>query len=182
MKSLVLGGVLGGMILFLWSAVSWMALPWHRASIHPLLQQNVVDVVLAANAGGKGIYVLPSFHEKTAPGQKVISAHEKMQKGPFAFIAYSPQGTGPMQKNMIASFLIQTAAAALVTGLLLLARIGNYWKRLAFILLFALAAGVAGHLPHLIWWGFALPFTLLEIADLLAGWFLAGLVIAKVVR
>lgn len=31
-KSLILGGILGGLVLFIWGFISYMVLPWHRRS------------------------------------------------------------------------------------------------------------------------------------------------------
>ena len=88
-----------------------------------------------------------------------------------------------MPLHMAVGLGIQILGAGLVTGLLLLVKKPktSFTEKLGFVILFALAAGVICHLPFWNWWGFNVRFTLLSLADLLIGWFLAGLVIAKVV-
>ena len=181
MKPVLLGGILGGIVLFAWSAISWMVLPWHNASFSRFNQEKVVEVVLQSNAPQKGIYLLPSTEHGTAQEKK--EAQEWAAKGPFAFVVMSPNGWGSMPLHMAAGLGIQIFGAGLVTGLLLLVKKPetSFAEKLGFVILFASAAGVVCHFPFWNWWGFSVRFTLLSLADLLIGWFLAGLVIAKVV-
>jgi hypothetical protein len=104
----------------------------------------------------------------------------QMEKGPFVFMVMNSKGTGSMKKLMLRGLAVQLAGAFLITWLVVRAGIKRYSERLLFVLIVALAAGIVCHLPEWNWWGFPAKFTALAIADLLAGWFLAGLVIAKV--
>lgn len=168
MKSILIGGILGGLILFIWSAVSWMALPWHHASFQKFDQEKVVEIVIQSNAIRKGIYLLP---------------HERAAEGPFAFVVMSPKGWGSMPLHMAFGLLIQITGAMLVTAALVLVKkpTASFVEKFGFVLLFALAAGVVCELPYGNWWGFPMDFILLAFADLLIGWTLAGLAIAKVI-
>jgi hypothetical protein len=56
---LLLGSLLGGLAFFAWSAVSWMALPWHRRVYRTFTDEDAVARVLVANAPASGIYGLP---------------------------------------------------------------------------------------------------------------------------
>ena len=181
MKSVLLGAVLGGVILFAWSAISWMVLPWHNASFRKFDQEKVVEVVLESNALQKGIYLLPSAMVGTPEEKK--EAHERAEIGPFAFVVMSPKGWGSMPLHMLGGLAIQILGAGLVTTLLVAIKKPktSYLEKLGFVLLFSLAAAVVCHLPYLNWWGFSLEFTLLAFVDLFIGWLLAGLVIAKLV-
>jgi hypothetical protein len=67
-----------------------------------------------------------------------------------------------------------------VTWLLLQTANLSYRRRVGFVVVVALAAGVVAHVPFWIWWKFSTSFTLVEFADLIIGWGLAGLLIAKV--
>ena len=180
MKSILAGGILGGIALFAWCTVSWMFLPWHNATFRKFDQERVVEVVLQTNAPQKGIYLLPSPATGTPEEQK--TTHERAAKGPFAFVVMSPNGWGPMPFHIATGLLTQILGAGLVTGLLVLVKKPKaaFVEKFSFVVLFALAAGVVCHLPFWNWWGFSIGFTLLSLADLLIGWSLAGLVIAKV--
>lgn len=169
LQKLILGGLVGGIILFVWGAVSWMVLPWHRPTFHKFTQEEVVKVVLAANAPQRGIYLVPFPHGA------------KSGEGPFAFVAVRPHGGASMPRHLLISLLTQILGAAFVTALLLQKGKMSYREKAAFVTLFAFAAGVVSHLPYWNWWSFSSPFTVVALADLVTGWFLAGLALAKIV-
>ena len=182
--------VLGGLALFLWGMVSWMVLPGHQATLCKFSDERAVAKVLVENSCWPGLYILPNAHGANDPIQKLGAeedkalmkrSYEQMEKGPFAFVAFKPNGAGPMKKQMLRGFLIQMLGAFLVTLLVARTAIENYFVRVTFIVTFAAAAGVVCHLPQWNWWGFPSNYTLMEFSDLIIGWFFAGLVIAKII-
>ena len=170
MRAVILGGLFGGLILFLWSALSWMVLPLHAQTLHSFKNETLVESALMASLDNDqgGVYMLPNPHGK--------------KNGPFALVIVNPKGWGEMGVHMLIGFLTQVLGAMLVTGLLLKTGGMKYWGRVWFVVMFALTAGVIGHLPQWNWWGYSSGFILAEFVDLFAGWFLAGLVIAKVTK
>ena len=185
MKKVILGGVLGGLVVFIWGMISWMVLPWHRGNFEQFQNGSAVQAVLVASAPKAGIYLLPGMHEKgesiSSDQEKALmkQAHEQMEKGPFAFVAMRPNGVGPMGMLMIRSLIIQIVGAFLLTWLLLMAKIESYLERIGFFSILAVTAGVICFLPEWNWWGFPARYTLVGIADLVIGWSLAGIVIAR---
>ncbi len=171
-QTCVIGGLLGGIVLFIWGSVSWMVLPWHNATIKSFKYDVAVEQSILANTDGAGLYLLPNCHSQD---------HKKANQ-PFGFFVFSPQGYGSMTKGMVYYFLIEVLGAFLVTCLLIYANISTYRLKVAFIILLAVAMGVICKLPDWNWWKFPLDFVLVNIADLVIGWFLAGLVIAKIVK
>jgi hypothetical protein len=185
-KSLALGGLLGGIVLFVWGAISYMALPWHAMTLEKFTDEGAVAQALTANASDSGMYILPNPH-KHKPGmttaqQKAAEegARTRMMQGPFLFAAVSLGGTRDMGQAMLLNVMSNILAAALVTWLLLQTANLSYRRRVGFVVVVALAAGVVAHVPFWIWWKFSTSFTLVEFADLIIGWGLAGLLIAKV--
>lgn len=187
-KSLLLGGLLGGLTLFAWGAFSYMVLPWHSMTLEKFADETALAQTLVSNAGGSGMYILPNPH-KSSPG--VTAAQQeadeaagmiRMMQGPFMFSAVSLHGTRDMGEAMILNVLGNMAAAALATWLLLQTAIPRFWRRVRFVVVVALTTGVITHVPHWIWWQFSTSFTIVEMTDLLIAWFLAGMVIANVAR
>jgi hypothetical protein len=173
--------------LFVWGFVSWVVLPWHNATLNAFTDENAMVAAIAANAPTRGMYMIPGGH--AAPGlteeekRAVEGANMKrMEEGPFVFAAVSPHGTAGMGPAMIGSFIIQFLAAALATFLLMRATAMPYLAKVAFVMLLGLFGGIITHVPYWNWWGFPADYTLVMIADLVIGWFLAGLVIARVAR
>lgn len=187
MKIVIQGGLIGGLILFLWSALSWVVLPFHEKTLQSFQNEMLVESALMASLDHDqgGVYILPSMkgaHSGSGTEEAKKQAREKAAKGPFVFAVISPKGWGSMPLHSLIGFLTQALGAALVTGLLLKTGGMKYWGRVGFVVMFAFAVGVIGHLPHWNWWGFPMGFTLAEFLDLLIGWFLAGLAIAKVTQ
>lgn len=166
MIQIIKSSLLGGLIVFLWGMISWMVLPLHRANIQSFSIEPAVQQILDANAPQSGVYVLPS-------------EHKKMTQGPFAFVVYSKEGKAPMPLAMVRSFLIETAAAALIVFLILQTNIRPYWRRVSFVVYVALAGGIMCHLCNWNWMAFPTSYVALQFLDLMVGWFLAGLLIAK---
>jgi hypothetical protein len=180
MIRVLLGGVLGGVLVFAWGAVSWMALSWHEATLKKFSNEDVVAVTLQAYAPEPGVYVLPNAGGGTTAEERTArmdEAHRKMAEGPIVFAAIQGPSQG-MGKQMAQGLATQVLAAILVTWMVLKARAGSFGVRYARVLAFAAAASLVGVLPNWIWWGFATDYTLVNIADLLIGWALGGLVIA----
>src|SRR5213594_2170835 len=193
LKSLSLGGLIGGLVLFAWGVVSWMLLPWHLATLEKFKDEDKVAQALTANATKSGVYLLPNVHkhEPGMPEAKAKKAETKRKKaeaegmkrmiqGPFMFAAVSLQGTSGSGAALPVQLVTSIVSAFLATWLLMNATLPGYWPRVGFLVVLALTAGVICHVPDWNWWGFSAGYTAVAFADLLIGWTLAGLVIAKV--
>src|SRR5437867_7468408 len=80
LKSLSLGGLIGGMVLFAWGVVSWMLLPWHLATLEKFKDEAKVAQALTANATKSGVYLLPNVH-KHEPGMPEAKGKKAEAKG-----------------------------------------------------------------------------------------------------
>ena len=182
MKTLLKGGILGGLILFAWSGISWMYIPWHAKTFNTFENETEVTKVIAAHAPKSGVYALPgmSNYQKTATKNDATDAAEK--KGPLVFASIRLENNPPMGRLLANELIIQALAAFLVTGLMTRIKGVSYMGRVGLVTLFGLAAGVVSYLPLWNWFGFSLPYIAVGMADLLIGWYFAGFVIARVTR
>lgn len=184
-KSLILGGLSGGLVLFVWGSISWMVLPWHAITLEKFTDEIAVAQVLTANAHQPGVYILPNAHKQdpTLPEPLRKAAEEdamnRARLGPFMFASIAPHGWGSMGTAMLIGLCTQIVAAFLATWLLLNTKGLNYLARVRFLVMLALAVAVLAHVPYWNWWSFSASFTLVMFADTLIGWVLAGFVIAK---
>lgn len=185
--SLALGGLLGGLVLFLWGAVSWMVLPWHLMTLEKFTDEAAVAGILTLTAPRAGVYILPNPHKHEpglTPEQRKLAeeeGHRRMMQGPFMFASVSLSGARDLKSALVTSLLGSTLAALLATWLLLKTSGLSYLGRAGFLVLVALTAAVIDYLPNWTWWTFSTSYTAVAFADLLIGWLLAGLVMAKVV-
>ncbi len=185
-KSLVLGALLGGLVAFAWSTVSWMMLPWHETTMLNFQDEDAVVRAIVDNAPASGVYFAPGGAGKGLTREQADAANqaamEKMKQGPIVFATVQRRGMASMAGPMVAQFLILAVAALLVTWLVLKTRGLDYWGKVQFVTVASLAAGVVRDLPNWNWWGFSTGYTLVQIADVVVTGFIAGLVIARVAR
>ena len=164
-----------------------MALPWHMMTFEKFKDESSVAQAISANAGNSGIYLLPNPHRQDpilSEAQRKAAEEDgmkRMMEGPFMFASVSPRGSGSMGTMMGIGLTTQILAALMATWLLLQTAGLTFWKRVGFLVTLGLTAGVITNLQHWNWWDFSTAYTAVCFGDLLIGWFLAGLVIAKVV-
>lgn len=171
-KKILVGGLAGGTVMFVWVMVSWMLLPWHNVTINQFANEAAVASVLAENVTADGIYVLP--HMSMEPG------YTPAVSKPFAFLSVVAGGVdmNKMGGKMLVEFLSLFFLSAVLTALL--GRMGSGCKVMASLKIGAMLA-VAAYLPMWNWWHFSTKFALVGMADVMIAMFLAGLVLAKFV-
>ncbi len=168
MKRNLLLSIAAGLVLFVWGFISWVVLPWHNLVANKFTDEVAVSHVLKANSPQKGIYYLP-FSEKD---------HGPNQVG--AFVNVLPEGTEmSMGKQMATGTITQIIGAFLVLTLLSQASGLTYWGKVGFVSLVGLTIGFVSHAPYWNWFGFSSPYVVVTILDILIGWVLAGLAVAK---
>jgi hypothetical protein len=186
-KSLLLGTLLGGLTAFLWSSISWEILGWHEKPLLHFNNEEEVSAVLLSHTTQSGTYLLPSTgaQDGMAPDQKKAAQAallEQFRKGPILFAALRREGYDSYAKGLLLQLLSLMAAAFLLSWLLLQTQGLGYRRRVAFLSVVGLAAGVISDLPNWNWWGFSGVYTVVNVVDFTLTWLLAGLVIAKVVN
>lgn len=186
MKTILKAGVAGGLIAYLWGVISWMALPWHNTTLEKFTDESAVVEIIQDNAEYSGVYILPNPHNHGEGLSKEKQEHlmelgmEKMKQGPFAFAAITLDGADPMSPwPYLSNLLLQIIMAMLITWLLLQINEPDYKRRMLYVVLIGAVAGTQGHLVNAMWWRFSMDYTLVNIADLLISWSLAGALIAR---
>ncbi len=179
MRKVIIGGIIGAIIAFAWSFVSWVVLPWHNATMNAFTNDQMVSSTILQNAPKDGVYVSPHY---CTEGECTQAEREAMGKAPFIFVQINRKGMDPsMAWPYVFSFLTQFVGAALICALLRVTTLG-YGGRLVFVTTIGLIVGVLGYVPDWSWFGSGFEFTLVMVADLIVTWFLAGLVLAAYVK
>jgi hypothetical protein len=186
-KQLVLGTVLGAIVLFIWSALAWMIIPWPGEPFQTFTNEVAVMQAITANAPRSGIYMSPNEPKRTpgmtdaqykAAGQ---AAMDQSARGPmvFAAVRLGPMG---MVKPLIIQFLTQLVLALIACILLLQTDRLSYFARVAFVAAVGVLIFIGGHVEEWNWFSFSTAYLMMELGAIVIGWFLAGLVMAKFVR
>lgn len=185
-RSLVLGAVLGGVVVFVWSAVSWMLLPWHESSMRSFTDEAAVAQVIMDNAPSGGMFMIPGMppgYASMSQAQKDSCAAAMAQMkaaGPYLYGVVWRGVKEDMGRQMGIGLLFDILAALLVTMLVMRTGGMSWGGRVMFIVTAALAVCLIGLAPNWIWWHHPSGDVIVSMADVLIAWTLAGMVIAKV--
>ncbi len=180
-KQLILGTVLGGIILFVWGAIAWMFIPWPGQPLRAFTNEDAVTQAIVANAPKSGNYLLPNADQKGLTAEQKQKAMEKMAKGPIVFAAVRLEPFNSMAKPLISQFLTQLLVALLGTILLTQTSGLSYQSRVVFLTTVGIIIFVGGHFDEATWWSFSNAYLFMQFGVIVIGWFLASLVMAKIV-
>lgn len=171
-KGLIKGGIIGGAIVFIWLAISWMILPLHDKVLLSLKDEGDVINCVLDEAPRDGVYLVPRTTE---------SAQKHPNIALFITVRRAVQ-LDNMINSIICSLLTQIVGAFLISYLLFQTKVLNYWHRVRFVTITGLTVGILGVIPGWTWFGFSGSYVFIEILDYIIGWFLAGLAMSKLVK
>ena len=80
-----LGVLLSTVVFFVWSAISWMALPWQRGLFKQFQDEDAMAQLLDTQAPGSGIYGLPAEPSYYAVVLSFLLTHYAHDHFLFAF-------------------------------------------------------------------------------------------------
>ena len=183
------GGLIGGIITFIWMWISWAVLPWHDWAFQKFENEEFISWVIQENAPKDGVYTIPAMNrpqKKSLKEQKEgsLKQREKLEKGPFVYLYVSKKGMNPTNPRLyLISFLIRFFGAGAISAILFqLKQSCGYWKRLFVVVLFGFAVAALAVLPQWNWFASGAEYALVSFADSIAAWFFAGLALAAFVR
>jgi hypothetical protein len=175
--------IIGGVVLFVWGMISWTLIPWHKLTMHRFDDQQKVANVIQNNTSVSGVYILPNMHSDENDDSDIEMGKSMMRNGPIAFVSVNKEGItrGAMTLSFIIGFIIQVIAVAIATHLLMQTKGLKYWKQVCFFVLMGIFAWVVTTASAWNWHALSCGYALVALADLVIGWFLAGLVVAELV-
>ena len=188
MKNVVLAGILGGIVVFLWGFVSHAVLPLGTAGIQSLPNEDAVIGTLRVAIREPGLYFFPGMPMSPGLNKDQKAAMEKMwneryRRGPSGFLVYTPGGREPMSMVRMGSELLSNVLGAMIAAILLsMAGSISFGSRVLFVTLLGLFASLAIDVSYWIWYAFPATYTAAALVDQTLGWFFGGLVLARVVK
>jgi hypothetical protein len=184
-RRILLGGLAGGLALFVWSVTSWTLLPFEGSVFRALPSEAAIVEALRASGVQAGIYVVPAPLGPGAAGAAETEAREeKLRRGPTAVVVYDPAGSSPnrmfwpLARGVVFCLLASTFAALA----LFMARMQSWAARVAFVTGLGLFAWVLGPGAQWVWFNYPTDYLLVSLADALAGWLIVGIVQTGIVR
>jgi hypothetical protein len=177
----LIAGLLGGIVFFVWGALSHMVLQIGDVGFHYGTPYRATLAALKQEAPQGGAIMMPTVGRANMmddAAQKQLAAESAGQG--YAFIVYAPGGNpasvdmGPVLGKQFATDFL----SALVAAWLLSLGVFGFGKRVAMAAGLGLFAWLVVAVPYWNWYLFPLDYTLGLLAKYLVGWALAGTAMA----
>jgi hypothetical protein len=181
---IVLGGLVGGLVFFIWGAVWHIALPLKSSGISWMSQASEPAVLSAMKAGitEPGFYFFPGGDVEHMTESQRAEWTKKLQAGPSGILVIAPGGSEGMTPRLLVIEFASNVAAALCAAVLMTHITGRYPVRVLMLTLAGLLGWVSISISYWNWYGFPTSFTLAAGVEEAVGWLLSGLAIAAIVK
>jgi hypothetical protein len=185
---ILLAGILGGVVMFIWNFVAHDILPLGEMGVHVLPNEDTVTSALQTNlADNSGFYIFPSGgltpgatgEQKKAAMKK---AEEQMAASAAGVLIYRPKRVFNFPKRLIIQFATDVAEALLAVFLLAQTGITGFGGKVGFVLTAGILAAITTNVPYANWYGFPKDFTLGQMITQIIGFLLVGIVAALLIR
>ncbi|MEP7211894.1 MAG: hypothetical protein ABI791_02385 [Acidobacteriota bacterium] len=179
MIRIILAGILGGLAMFFWSAISHGALDF---GVEPLSNEAAVVANLQANIAEPGFYFIPGIDMKNSTEAEQAEWTKKYEAGPNAIVIYHPTGKKAfgaermgteLASNILACAFAAFAISFVSAGFVMRAMIGPIFGLVGWLSIVA---------SYWNWYRFPTKMVETELIDQLGGWLVAGIVIAIIVK
>src|SRR5687768_10425516 len=187
MGRMLIAGIAGGIVMFVWGAVSHMVLPLGKVGfgVGTESAQTAAIESLKQLGSGEGVYLLPMMEEEKFEDEAAAKAFgERATQSPYAFVVYQPQGqdiSAAFPKLLVRQLVADVVAAIVAAFLVGLMAIGALQRALA-VGAMGLFAWLTVSVPYWNWYRFPTNFTLAALGEYAIGWFLGGLAIAFLLK
>jgi hypothetical protein len=183
MLRILVGGVVAGVVIFFWGFVSHMLLPLGEMGLQSIPNEGDLTAAMKKDVRESGLYFVPGRDMSKSQSQEEMDAHAaKIAKGPYGFMVIYPNGRDVSMGKLMPIELGTNIACALLAAILVSLVRPGFVVRVASVTLVGILASIMTLVPYWNWYGFPTDFTLAQIVEHTAGWLLAGLVLASIVR
>jgi hypothetical protein len=184
---ILLAGILGGIVMFVWTSLAHMALPLGEAGIREIPNESAVLSAMQSNIGDQtGLYIFPGpgvGKDATRQEKNEAMKHmaEKIAANPSGILMYHAPGRPfTLGKWLGVEFATELVEAILVVFLLAQTRIASFSGRVGFVVVAGILAAITTNISYWNWYGFPSVYTTSYMLIQIAGFFLVGVVAALV--
>src|SRR5215469_2752730 len=182
MQRIIIAGLAGAVAMFVMMAILHMS-PVSQIGISQMTNDGPALAALQTATGNKtGLYLFPSVDMNAKDAMAKMDAATKVE--PFGLMVYQPPGlvSGISPGRLFGEFLIEVVQTLIEATLLSFAVLTTYWSRVGFVTLVGLVSAVTTNGSYWNWYPFPLSYTLANMGIELAGFFVAGLAIAALLK
>jgi hypothetical protein len=186
---IVIAGVLGGIVMFIWTSIAHMALPLGEAGIREIPNEStLVGAMHSAIGEQAGLYIFPgagvrknATREEKNEAMKRMS--EKVATNPSGILMYHAPGRPfTFGKWLGIEFGSELIEAILVVFLLAQTRIVRFAGRVGFVLVAGILAAITTNVSYWNWYGFPSAYIASYMLTEIVGFLLVGITVALLWR
>jgi len=183
MKRILIGGIVAGIVVFVWGAVSHMILPTAKLGIKQIPNEEAILSAMRASIQEPGFYFFPGMDMSREPTPEEESAwNAKYLAGPTGVLVYHPTGSAPMSPKQLINELLSNIVAAILAAFVISHVTGGFGRRALIVTLLGLFAWMSISVSYWNWYGFPASTTIAEAVDQVGGWLFGGLALAAIVK
>jgi hypothetical protein len=174
----LLAGLLAGLTVFLWSAVSHMALPLGEIGVQAVPNADTVLPVLRSNVTANGLYLFP-FETDARKWE------EAYKTNPRGILVLTPPGQPIGFGRLLATEAVTNIAGGILAAFLFVAAglgAAGIGPKLAFGAALGGFASLAIDFSYWNWYGFPSNYLAAQLVDAVVGWSLAAVVLGLVLK
>ncbi|MBC8201069.1 MAG: hypothetical protein H8E86_03405 [Planctomycetes bacterium] len=185
LKQILLGGLFGGITLFMWGFVSWAVMDWHHATVQSHEGVHAVVENIGDHLPETGVYYFPPMTFERDDTEAMDAWVELHRAEPHGMIFYNANPGEPMPPTrLLRGFMVDIIASMMASVLLVMAlpSLGGYWQRVIFVLSLGIFAIISIHLVQHVFHDMPISWTSGQALDTSASWFFAGLALAGIIK
>jgi hypothetical protein len=188
-KRLFFAGLLGGIAMYVWTALAHMVLPLGEAGIKEIPNEPAVLSAMRSSFGdSSGLYLFPGMGlapDATSQQKRAAMAlySQKLAASPSGILMYNPPGMQALApRQFIAEFVKELIESLLAVMLLAQTRLASFASRLGFMVVVGVLAAIGTNVSYWNWYGFPLAYTAAYMTVQIVGFVCVGLVAAAMVK
>lgn len=180
MKRIILSITIGTVVLFIWNAISWMALPFHSNTLNNLPDAAFDTELLQENLPKDGVYHYPGIPNDNST-ESFKELEMKLKEGPRITLMVVKKGASNLfEPKTFGINLIFNILTVIVTYLILTFIDHKSFKRVFLAtMLIGLTVALVSDLPQMNWYMFPLEYTLTNVFDHLISFSLLGILFGR---
>ena len=182
MLRMVLAGILGGIVMFIWSAIAHTALPLGGVGLRELPSDAPIAALEAAAGQRAGLYYFPN---REGPDGKLTEGRyaKKLETSAQGLIAYKPPGSQMLTPGqLIGEFALELVEATILAFLLRFTVMHTIPGRIGYAAVIGAVVAITTNGSYWNWYGFPIDYTAAYAFTEWVGFVVAGATIAVVLN
>ncbi len=184
MTRILVGSLIAAVVMFMFGFAFWAASGLSDRALSGAVDEQQARQMLSEQFPSDGTYKVPY-----SPDYEDTVWQERMGEGPIATVIIKHGGKDMESPIMMVYGFVHYLACALLIAVLLSMAVGSgsggmtsFGKRLMFVTLTGVAMAAFHHGGNVVWWEYPSDFPLLTAAYDIGAWFLAGIVLAAMIK